>query len=313
MTLTELKYVIAVAQTRHFGRAAELCKVSQPSLSVAVKKFEKELGVQIFERRSTEATLTAIGSVVVEQAQRVLESAQRVYECAQQGKDPLNGPLRLGVIYTIAPFLLPPLVAHIRKSAPEMPLILAEDYTANLVQRLRNGQIDCAIVALPMELSGLMMQPLYEEDFVVAIPRNHPLAQKEFIVREDLKEEPMLLLGAGHCFRDQILNFCGDMVRTADRNGHPSVEGSSLQTIEQMVAQGLGITILPASSVPYYQSDSLITIRPFEKSQIPKRRVALIWRKSFPRNEALQVLSRVTEKLTLNGCRMLTGLPAIPA
>ncbi len=312
MTLTELKYILAVAQERHFGRAAESCHVSQPSLSVAVKKLEDELEVKIFERRSSDLTITPIGAVILEQAQRVLEDAAKLRECAAQGKDPLSGPLRLGVIYTIAPYLLPQLVGSVHKSTPSMPLILSEGFTAALLDQLKTGVIDCAVVALPISQPGLMMQPLYDEEFVAAVPAHHRLAQKSFITREELTSEPMLLLGSGHCFRDQILDFCSDYMH-GDRDGRRTVEGTSLQTITYMVAQGLGVTVLPASSIAYYKESADIKILPFQKPSIPKRRVVLVWRKSFPRTAAMQALAAAMDNVRLPGTRNLTQLPAVPA
>lgn len=310
MTLTELKYILAVAKERHFGRAAEACHVSQPSLSVAVKKLESELDVKIFERRSSDVTVTPIGAVILEQAQRVLENADKLKESAAQGKDPLSGPLRLGVIYTIAPYLLPQLVGRMHETTPTMPLILSEAFTSVLLEQLKTGIIDCAVMALPVAQPGLMMQPLYDEEFVAAVPADHKYAERTSITREELTNEPMLLLGSGHCFRDQILDFCADYARS---EGKRTVEGTSLQTIIYMAAQGLGVTVLPASAIPYYRDSEFIKILPFEKPAIPKRRVVLVWRKSFPRTAAIEAITRAVAKISLEGTRLLTALPAVPA
>jgi len=194
-----------VARERHFGRAAEACFVSQPTLSVAIKKLEEELEVQIFERGGTEIGVTSIGLNIVEQAQRVLEEAQGVKEVALQGKDPLAGPLKVGVIYTIGPYLLPRLVPQIIADAPSMPLVLEENFTVKLVELLRQGEIDAAILAEPFADAGLMTQPLYDEPFKVALQRTHPWAGKASIQSEAIKSETMLLLGSGHCFRDHVL------------------------------------------------------------------------------------------------------------
>lgn len=312
MTLTELKYILAVARERHFGRAAEACHVSQPSLSVAVKKLEDELEVKIFERRSSELTITPIGEVIVEKAKRVLENASELRELAAQGKDPLSGPLRVGVIYTIAPYLLPQLVASMHKKTPSMPLILTESFTTTLLEQLKAGEIDCAVVALPISQPGLMMQPLYDETFVAVVPADHELTKGESITREQLTREPMLLLGSGHCFRDQILDFCSDFIHD-DCGGKRTLEGTSLQTITYMVAQGLGVTVLPASAVPYYRDSPDIKILPFEKPAVPKRRVVLVWRKSFPRIAAMQAIRDAMKTVSLEGSVILTGLPPIPA
>ncbi len=310
MTLTELKYILAVAKERHFGRAAESCHVSQPSLSVAIKKLENELDVKIFERRSSDVTVTPIGTVILEQAQRVLENADKLKESAAQGKDPLSGPLRLGVIYTIAPYLLPQLVGRMHETTPTMPLILSEAFTSVLLEQLKTGIIDCAVMALPIAQPGLMMQPLYDEEFVAAVPADHKLAERSSITREELTNEPMLLLGSGHCFRDQVLDFCADYARS---EGKRTVEGTSLQTIIYMAAQGLGVTVLPASAEPYYRSSEFIKILPFEKPAVPKRRVALVWRKSFPRTAAIEAITHAVAKISLEGTRTLTALPAVPA
>ncbi len=312
MTLNELRYILAVARERHFGRAAESCHVSQPSLSVAVKKLEDELQVKIFERRSNEVTLTPTGAAIIEEAEQILARCDKLKECAAQGRDPLTGSLRLGVIYTIAPYLVPHLVSSIRAHVPMMPLILSENYTAVLLEQLKNGQIDCAILALPISQPGLMMQPLYDEDFVAAVPADHPISQHDNIIREQLKDEPMLLLGSGHCFRDQILDFCSDIARSEDFS-KKAVEGTSLQTIVYMVSQGLGLTVLPASSVPYYSHNPLIKILEFEKPNVPRRRVVLVWRKSFPRAAAIEAITKAAGSLKLNGARILTSLPAVAA
>ena len=251
MTLTELKYIVAVARERHFGRAAEACFVSQPTLSVAIKKLEDELNVQIFERGTSEVSVTPIGEQIVTQAQRVLEQTLAIKEIAKQGKDPLVGPLRLGVIYTIGPYLLPTLVKQMIQRVPQMPLMLQENYTLKLLELLKQGEIDAAIMALPFPETGLMVRPLYDEPFVVALPAGHPWEKREEIDAEDLKQETMLLLGNGHCFRDHVLGVCPELMRfsqTAD-GIQKTFEGSSLETIRHMVASGVGITVLPRMSV----------------------------------------------------------------
>src|SRR3954465_9185538 len=205
MTLTELKYIVAVARAKHFGHAAEACYVAQPTLSVAIKKLEDELGVVIFERGGNEISMTPLGAQIVAQAERVLEQTASIKEIAKQNKDPLAGPFRLGIIYTIAPYLLPQLVKTMIERVPQMPLILQENFTVRLVELLRQGELDAAIMALPFPDQGLMVQPLYDEPFVVAVPRHHAWAQRSAISAQDLKSETMLLLGNGHCFRDQVL------------------------------------------------------------------------------------------------------------
>ncbi|MGF6923591.1 LysR family hydrogen peroxide-inducible transcriptional activator [Paraburkholderia sp. 40] len=248
MTLTELKYIVAVARERHFGRAAEACFVSQPTLSVAIKKLEDELNVQIFERGTSEVSVTPIGEQIVTQAQRVLEQTLAIKEIAKQGKDPLLGPLRLGVIYTIGPYLLPTLVKQMIQRVPQMPLMLQENFTLKLIELLKQGEIDVAIMALPFPETGLMLRPLYDEPFVVALPSGHAWESRPKIDPDDLKQETMLLLGSGHCFRDHVLGVCPELMRfSQNADGiQKTFEGSSLETIRHMVASGVGITVLPA-------------------------------------------------------------------
>ena len=213
MTLTELRYIVAVARERHFGRAAEACFVSQPTLSVAIKKLEEELNIQIFERTSSEVSMTALGALVVEQAQRVLEEANTLKHLAKHGQDPLSGPLRLGTIYTIAPYLLPSLVREARESLPNAPLFLEENFTARLLEMLRQGELDCAVLAHPFPSSGLEMIDLYDEPFLVAVPKGHAWESRQAIAHQELKAQNTLLLGAGHCFRDHVLGVCPELNR----------------------------------------------------------------------------------------------------
>ncbi len=252
MTLTELKYIVAVARERHFGRAAEACFVSQPTLSVAIKKLEDELGVQLFERGSTEVSITPIGVQIVEQAQRVLEESSAIKEIAKQGKDPLSGPLRVGVIYTISPYLLPALVPRMIQDAPKMPLLLQEGLTIKLLESLRLGDVDVAILADPFPNQGFVTQAVYDEPFVVAVPNGHPWARRKHVKSSELKEETMLLLGTGHCFRDQVLEVCPELSRYSQASAgiQKTFEGSSLETIRHMVASGIGITVLPWTAMP---------------------------------------------------------------
>jgi LysR family transcriptional regulator, hydrogen peroxide-inducible genes activator len=250
MTLTELKYIVAVARERHFGKAAEACYVSQPTLSVAVKKLEEELDVKLFERSANEVTVTPLGEEIVRQAQSVLEQAANIKDIAKRGKDPLAGALKLGVIYTIAPYLLPDLVRQVITHSPQMPLVLQENFTVKLLEMLRTGEIDCAILAEPFPDTGLAQ--LYDEPFFAAVPTSHALAKQDSVTTEELKKETMLLLGNGHCFRDHVLEVCPEFSRFAsDAEGiRKSFEGSSLETIKHMVAAGMGVTVVPQLSVP---------------------------------------------------------------
>ncbi|MCK0165212.1 hydrogen peroxide-inducible genes activator [Marinobacter sp. S6332] len=305
MTLTELRYVVTLARERHFGRAAERCHVSQPTLSVAVKKLEDELGVPLFERSKSSIRVTETGQRIVAQAQRVLDQVGVIRDMAQDGKNQLSSPLKVGAIYTIGPYLFPHLLPELRRAAPEMPLYIEENYTANLRQKLRQSELDAIIIALPFEEAEVLTLPLYDEPFVVLLPADHPLADKKQITGAELAREQLLLLGPGHCFRDQILESCPPLVEAVTRradDGAPSLvtEGSSLETIRHMVASGLGITVLPLSAATgmQYQKDVLVT-RPFAPP-VPSRTVALAWRVTFPRPKAIDVLS-----LAAGQCRVI--------
>ncbi|TFW09811.1 hydrogen peroxide-inducible genes activator [Oxalobacteraceae bacterium OM1] len=307
MTLTELKYIVAVAREKHFGRAAEACFVAQPTLSVAIKKLEDELGVVIFERGGSEVSVTPLGQQIVAQAERVLEQTAAIKEIAKQNKDPLAGPLRLGVIYTIAPYLLPPLVKTMIEHVPQMPLVLQENFTARLIELLRQGELDAAIMALPFADQGLLVQPLYDEPFVVALPKDHPWAKRTSINAEELKSETMLLLGNGHCFRDQVLEVCPEMSRfsTSGDGIARTFEGSSLETIRHMVASGIGITVLPRASVPAQEKqDGMLRYVPFAEPG-PSRRVVIAWRKSFTRRPAIEAVRQAVLQCGLPGVTML--------
>ena len=308
MTLTELKYIVAVARERHFGRAAEACYVSQPTLSVAIRKLEDELGVTLFERGGTEVAVTPIGERIVAQAQKVLEESASIKEIARQGHDPLAGPLRVGVIHTIGPYLLPKLVPAQIARTPQMPLVLQENFTLRLVELLRQGEIDCAIMALPLPEAGLVTQPLYDEPFVVAVPRQHPWANRESIDSSDLKDETMLLLGSGHCFRDQVLEVCPELSRfSAASDGiQRTFEGSSLETIRHMVAAGIGITLLPVSALPVVKDkNALLRYVPLAAPGAD-RRVVLAWRRSFTRYEAVAALRNAIYACPLPGVTRLS-------
>lgn len=309
MTLTELKYIVAVARARHFGHAAEACYVAQPTLSVAIKKLEDELGVVLFERGGAEVSVTPLGQQIIAQAERVLEQTAAIKELAKQNKDPLAGPLRLGVIYTIAPYLLPPLVKNTIEHLPQMPLILQENFTVRLLELLRQGELDAAIMALPLPEHGMATQVLYDEPFVVAMPANHAWASRKAIPAQDLKTETMLLLGNGHCFRDQVLEVCPEMSRYATPgNGmQRTFEGSSLETIRHMVASGIGLTVLPRASVPDMDAkDGLLRFVPFE-DPAPSRRVVIVWRKSFTRKAAIDAVCAAVAACKLPGVTMLTA------
>ena len=306
MTLTELKYIVAVARERHFGRAAEACFVSQPTLSVAIKKLEEELDVKLFERGASEVSVTPLGEQIVRQAQQVIEQAAAIKEIAKRGKDPVSGPLRLGIIYTIGPYLLPDLVRQAIARVPQMPLMLQENFTAKLLDMLRMGELDCAIMAEPFPDTGLAVAPLYDEPFQAAVPAAHPFAQRATISAEELKNETMLLLGTGHCFRDHVLEVCPEYARFASHAEgiRKSFEGSSLETIKYMVASGMGVTVVPQLSVPA-DAQSHIRYVPFS-DPVPTRRVVLAWRRTFPRYEAIAALRNCIYACALAGVTRLT-------
>jgi len=314
MTLTELKYIVAVAREKHFGKAAEACFVSQPTLSVAVKKLEDELELKLFERSSGEVTVTPLGEEIVRQAQSVLEQAAEIKEIAKRGKDPLGGPLRLGVIYTIGPYLLPDLVRQVIARTPQMPLMLQENFTARLLEMLRTGEIDAAIMAEPFPDTGLAIAPLYDEPFMAAVPAAHPLARGEWVGTEQLKGEHMLLLGTGHCFRDHVLQVCPEFARfsSATEGIRKSFEGSSLETIQHMVAAGMGVTLVPRLAVPDRAGEGAplvryLPIRDEAGGAPPTRRVVLAWRRSFTRYEAIAALRNAVYACALPGVQRLTS------
>ncbi len=316
MTLTELKYIVAVAREKHFGKAAEACYVSQPTLSVAVKKLEEELDLKLFERSVGEVSVTPLGEEIVRQAQSVLEQAAAIKEIAKRGKDPLAGVLTLGVIYTVGPYILPDLVRRSIERTPQMPLLLQENFTVRLLEMLRTGEIDCAILAEPFPDTGLAMAPLYDEPFMAAVPSNHPLAEQKSVSVEDLRNETMLLLGAGHCFRDHVLEACPEFARfSSNTEGiRRSFEGSSLETIKHMVAAGMGVTLVPRMSVPRDALINTVRRRKSDETYIrylpiqdaigsppPTRRVVLVWRRSFTRYVASAALRNAIYACELPG------------
>jgi LysR family hydrogen peroxide-inducible transcriptional activator len=301
MTLTELRYIVAVSQKNHFGKAAQACFVSQPTLSIAIKKLEEELGVRLFERSSkNEIRITEIGQQVINQAYIVLQEAQILTEIAQQGKDPLSGQFKLGVIYTIGPYLLPSLIPRLRKTAPNLKLIIEENFTANLFQSLKQGALDAIVISYPFDEPGIETAALYDEPFIVALPRNHEWKDREQIPPEDLASQDLMLLGAGHCFRDQVIKACPDCM-SGDSELTRTLEGGSLETIRHMVAAGTGITVLPCTSVQHSQkNESLIITKPFAKPS-PSRTVAIAWRKHYPRKEAIFTVRDTIQDSPLDG------------
>ncbi len=307
MTLTELRYIIALNQTGHFGKAAEKCFVSQPTLSVAIKKLEDELNIAIFERSRSQVRATPLGEQIIQQAQTVLEQAAMIKELADMGKDPLGSTLAVGAIFTVGPYLFPHFVPRLQKAAPEMPLYIEENYTAVLREKLRAGEVDAIVIALPFNEPDVVTQALYEESFVVLLQHNHPLAKRKTINPKQLEKEQVLLMGEGHCFRDQVLDACPELKKHFGNGSDPLqsvVEGSSLETLKYMVASGLGITILPESAAQLTQyANGTLTTRPLNSSG-SKRTVALAWRASFPRHQAIDVLSQSIRQGQLAACQL---------
>ena len=300
MTLTELKYVVALAQERHFGRAAAKCFVTQPTLSLALAKLEEELGVKLFERNKNEVLVTGRGEAIVEQARRVLDEVGKIQHLARGSQDQLAGILRLGVIPTIGPYLLPELVPSLRKRAPAMPLVIEENLTGNLAPMLRDGELDVAIIALPFALPGVKTQVVYEEPFSVVVPEGHRWSGRRAVKPGELADENLLVLNNGHCFRDQVLEACPGQSNTALAEGRA---GSSLETIRNMVASGLGVSFLPASALGPRYSSRLLKVVPFA-SPVPSRKVALAWRASFDRPLAVETLAAAIQAVKMPCLRM---------
>ncbi|OYY55762.1 MAG: LysR family transcriptional regulator [Halothiobacillus sp. 28-55-5] len=298
MTLTELKYIVAVARERHFGRAAAACFVSQPTLSVGVKRIEDTLGVQIFERASrTELRITPRGEAIIEQAQRVLQEAEQLQTLADAAKDPLVGTLRIGLIYTIGPYLLPTLIPALHQRAPRMPVEIVEGFTHDLAHQLHQGALDAVVLSLPFSAPRLVITPVYREPFTVAVPSEHPLAselgQAGAVSMASLAAQDLLMLGQGHCFRDQVLSMCPACAQpTSSGRLQKTLEGGSLETMRMMVASGAGITVLPCSSNTAHagQAGDLIRYFPFEQPA-PYRDVAVASRERFARYAAVDLLS----------------------
>ena len=298
MTLNELRYLVAVAQERNFGRAAQKCFVSQPALSVAIQKLEEELGARLFERGKSEVTVTPFGGQIVEQAAKVLEETARIREIAQAGRNQLLGPLKLGVIHTIAPYLLPDLIPTLHDRAPLMPLDIEENLTDHLEAELKGGRLDAAIVALPFAPAGVATEFLYEEPFQVVVPADHPWAKRKSVAPDELTGERTIMLSVGHCFRDQVLDACPEL----NRANMQIARTTSLETIRNMVASGLGVSVLPRDALtPKYHSRLVVPV-PFTRP-VPARRIALASRKSFPRPEAVAAIRDAVQACRAPGPR----------
>ncbi len=290
MTLNELKYVAAVARTQHFSQAAELCHISQPSLSIAIKKFEDELGITIFRRGKRKADITKEGESVVEQCQRVLEEVEKLSYLKNKKKKPLDGIIRLGAIFTIGPYLFPSLIPEISQKFPNMPLHIDEDYTENLRKKLLQAELDIAVLALPFNDPVLETLEIYDEDFIPLFYESHRFSNQENICVDDIRSDELLMLGAVNCFRDQVLAACPNC-HSPDTKNESWVVGSSLETIRHMVAMKLGITVMPITALAKQADYPGLDSRPFA-SPAPKRRIVLAWRASYPRKQAVLAIAK---------------------
>ena len=285
MKLSALRYLAAFADQLSFSRAAEQCHVSQPSLSVALQRLEDELGVLLIERGKHHVGLTEVGERVVVQARKSLEEVGRIEAVAHSGKDPLTGTFRLGVIHTIAPYLLPDLIPALRQVAPGLTLYIEESMTALLADYLKYGTVDAAIVALPFDIPGIDTLAMYDEVFEAVVPQGHPWAGRARITVSEIGSQDVLVLKAGNCFREQVLDACPEI----SHNDASLRQGHSIETIRAMVASGYGVSVLPRSDLSeLYQSELVVSI-PFEEPA-PMRRVALAWRRGSAQEPVVQAL-----------------------
>lgn len=289
VNLRDLRYFVALADTKHFGKAAERSYVSQPTLSAQIKKLENYLGVQLIERQPRRVTLTETGAKILPIARRILQDSDEIVSIARNEHNPLSGKLKLALIPTIGPYLLPLVMRKLRRQLPQLKLLLYEYQTQPLLEKLRNGEIELGILALPVALDGLDVTQLYEENFTVAVPNNHPFAKRNNVKVDDLAGETLLLLEDGHCLRDQALEICSRV----EVRENEDYRATSLETLRQMVAAGLGVTLLPeiATRGPFGSGQGL-TVKPFAKP-VPTRTVGAVWRKSSSRVAAIQAVCDV--------------------
>ncbi|UOP05556.1 LysR substrate-binding domain-containing protein [Conchiformibius kuhniae] len=309
MTLTELRYIVAVAQERHFGRAAQRCHVSQPTLSIAIKKLEEELGVILFDRSSNEVITTDSGERIVGQARKVLGEADVIRQMATEEQNELEGALKLGLIFTVAPYLLPKLILSLRDIAPKMPLMLEENYTNALTDSLKRGELDAVVVAEPYHETGVEVMPLYDEPFFVIVPKGHAFEDLDEVEASQLQNERLLLLTEGNCMRDQILGSCSELASRQRIPGLTStLQGSSINTIRHMVASGLGISVLPATALTE-NDHMLFSIVPIAQPA-PQRRIVLAYRRNFVRPKALAALQNAIVNAQLAGVSFVAPVQA---
>lgn len=298
MTLSELKFIVAVAKEKNFRRAADKCFVSQPALSLAIKKLEEELKISLFERNRTEVKITPIGEKIINQAIVVLDEASKLKDISNKGQEQLNTPLKVGLIYSVAPYLLPLIIPILRKKTPEMPLDVEENITKNLEVALKNGSIEAAVIALPFEIPGTECIPLYDEEFNVVVPTNHAWAKKKEIVAKDLSTEKVLLLNNEHCFSEQVVEACPELSKKSE-----VLQGNSLETIRNMVASNLGISVLPKTATAINYNNPLVKVIPFKKP-VPFRRIAIAYRKSTVRMEAIEKFVMALKDIKSNNIKI---------
>ena len=306
MNLRDLKYILAVADTHHFGKAAERCYVSQPTLSGQIKKLEEELGVAIFERTNRSVEITPIGEAILVHARQMIEQADVIQQLAQAHQDPLAGPIRIGAIPTLSPYLIPLILMPLKQQYPQMKLVLSEELTDSLLERLRNHEVDAALLATPVEEPDLEAMPLFDEPFWIAHPRDHSFYDKEEITEQDLENTELLLLSEGHCLAKQAMDVC-HLKERSKQSEMADLRAASLETLLQLVGAGFGCTLVPALAMRgTWTTDSGIVAR---KLELPRasRRVSLVYRRSFPRQEALQALAEVISANLPNTVQKVQG------
>jgi LysR family hydrogen peroxide-inducible transcriptional activator len=292
MNLRDIQYIIAVAETRHFGKAAERCYVSQPTLSGQIRKLEEELGVAIFERTSRSVAITPVGEQILAIGRQITEQVDAIQQLARAQQDPLAGPLRLGAIPTLSPYLMPLILMPLKRRHPQMKLVLSEELTESLLQRLHHHEIDAALLATPVEDPRLDEIPLFDEPFWVAFPRKHDFYTREKIRLRDLQQEELLLLSEGHCLAQQALDVCHLKERQV-QGQMADLRAASLETLIQLVRSGFGITLIPALAMRgSWATGGGVVAQPLELAGA-SRRISLVYRQSFPRAQALQALAQV--------------------
>lgn len=297
MTLSQLRYLVAVAEERHFGRAARRCFVSQPTLSAQIRKLEEHLDVVLFERTNKSVDITPLGQAAADRARRVLEEVDTLRELARGARAPLSGCLRMGIIPTLCPYLLPWMLPALGEDYPQLDLQVVEDLTDNVTRMLLRHEVECILVAIPEELPGSIQVPLFDEPFRVACPRGHSLAEADAVSVQELVAENLLYVAEGHCLRDQTIAVCGaEGRRQANRSG--AFRGASLETLRRMVAAGMGFTLMPELAVDGTAPEGGVVFRPLQGAAV--RRIALVYRESYPLPRDMQLLART----------IVSGLPA---